>query len=391
LTVIGLLAGESPRLGYSFTSAVPATYVAYAESALPEDRKSAVPADSAFSGLHNAVYLGDREDAEQLLTASTADLPLGGRRASEVVVFGDSSLLLVMSPSEELGGQLLATLPWIVLGVGIVATVASAFLVDRLLRRRDDAARLAEDNGRLYANERSVAQTLQQSLLPERLSQLPGVELAFRYEPGADDVEIGGDWYDVIPLGDGRLMMVLGDVSGRGLRAGTVMASLRFGARAFASQGDTPAMLLAKLCALLDLDHDGHFATVVCAVADVDSRTLTVASAGHPNPLLVSGTTVDTIDVPIGVPIGVSRDARYESVTVSLPAGATVLAFTDGLFERRGETVEDGLARLRRNVSTAGGSLEDLLTQIMVAQACADLHDDTAILAIRWQPTMQPA
>jgi serine phosphatase RsbU (regulator of sigma subunit) len=212
------------------------------------------------------------------------------------------------------------------------------------------------------------------------------VDLAFRYLPGASGVDIGGDWYDVIPLDDTRFMIVVGDVSGRGVRAGAVMASLRFAIRAFASQGDSPPVILAKLTRLVDVDHDDHFATVQCAIVDVAGSTVAIASAGHPNPLLLYGDVVQFVDTPVGAPVGVTRSAVYESVSVSVPPHATLLAFTDGLFERRGESIDDGLERLRRAARCGGGSLEALLTEIVQAQASDDVHDDVAILGVRWIP-----
>ena len=176
-------------------------------------------------------------------------------------------------------------LPWLVIAFGLVATFGSATLTEWVLRRRDDAERLSDENARLYAGQRTVAQTLQHSLLPDRIPDVPGLDMSFRYLPGAGGVDIGGDWYDAIPLDDERLMIAVGDVSGRGLGAGTVMASLRYSIRAFASQGDMPAAVLTKLTRLLDLGHDRHFATVLCAVVDIAGRTITIANAGHPNPI----------------------------------------------------------------------------------------------------------
>ncbi len=385
LVVTGLLDGAKPRLGYSKSSAqAPVGFVVYAEAPLPVDRTTAVPPDSAFSGLAHAVYLGETEDPSGLLTASTPDIPLGGRRATERVAFGDTALLLVMSPTEELGGRLLAVLSWIVGAVGLSFTFGSAALTEWLQRRRDHADRLAEENTRLYLDQRSVAQTLQHSLLPERLPDIAGVDLAVRYLPGVAGVDIGGDWYDAIPMDDGCLLIVVGDVSGRGLKAGTVMASLRYAIRAFASQGDAPSTILTKLNNLADFGNDGTFATVFCAAVDVAGHTLSVANAGHPHPLLIDGATVAFVDTQVGVPIGATAGAVYETVIVPIPPGATVLAFTDGLFERRGETIDDGLERLRRTACGPHDSLEGLLTRIVEVQSCGDAHDDTAILGIRW-------
>ena len=226
---------------------------------------------------------------------------------------------------------------------------------------------------------------MQHSLLPDRIPDVPGLDMSFRYLPGAGGVDIGGDWYDAMPLDDDRLMITVGDVSGRGLGAGTVMASLRYSIRAFASQGDMPAAVLTKLTRLLDLGHDRHFATVLCAVVDIAGRTITIANAGHPNPLLIDADGIRFIDTRVGVPIGVTRDAVYETVTAPIPPQSTLLAYTDGLFERRGESVDDGLERLRATASGTTGSLEDLLTHIVNTQSHEISDDDTAILGVRWR------
>jgi serine phosphatase RsbU (regulator of sigma subunit) len=237
----------------------------------------------------------------------------------------------------------------------------------------------------LYAGQRSVAQTLQHSLLPDRMPTVAWLDLAFRYLPGAVGVDIGGDWYDAIPLDDDRLMIVVGDVSGRGLQAGTVMASLRYSIRAFASQGDMPSTVLSKLTRLLDVGDDHHFATVLCAVADIPGRTITVANAGHPNPILIAGSVIRPIKTKVGLPIGVTRGATYDVVTDAIPPQSTLLVFTDGVFERRGESVDDGFARLRESASSTNGSLDELLTRILNAQMHDSTDDDTAILGVRWQ------
>ena len=153
-----------------------------------------------------------------------------------------------MTPVEELGGTLLARLQWLLLGFGLVLTVGAAALTERLVRRREQAQRLADqlgvvadENARLYAEQRTVAQTLQHSLLPETLPETPELTVRARYIAGVAEIDIGGDWYDVIELDNGNVLFVVGDVSGRGLRAATVMASLRYAIRAYAAQGDDPA------------------------------------------------------------------------------------------------------------------------------------------------------
>jgi serine phosphatase RsbU (regulator of sigma subunit) len=302
------------------------------------------------------------------------------------VRFGDATLLLVTSPTEDLGGNLFGALPWIVAGVGLVATAGSCLFTEALLRRRDRAEQLADENGQLLAQQRSVAHILQQSLLPEDLPTFPDVAVSVVYQPGAADLEVGGDWYDVIALEAGRLLAVVGDVSGRGVRAATVMASLRYSIRAFASEGDDPATILAKLNAMTTIAEG--FATVVCALVDVDGHRIVLANAGHPPPILVGDGDARVLETHVGPPIGAVTGVTYQPVVVEVAPGTTLLLFTDGLFERRGEAIDDGLERLRLAVAAVdGGSLDDLLRATIRAQDVESGPDDTALLGLRWEPT----
>jgi hypothetical protein len=386
LAVIALFDSDDPRLGYAFRSPQDADYLVYAEGALPEDRTAVPQADNAFSDVQYAIYLGEQERDDTLIVASTPDLPFTGRRAAETVGFGDASLRLVLTPDGELGGSLLAWLPWLVALAGGLMVLSSSVLSERLLRRRDEAQALAADNSRLYEDQRNVAHTLQRSLLPERLPVVPGVELAVHYEPGVTGMEIGGDWYDVMLVGADRLLVVVGDVSGRGLEAASMMASLRYAIRAFASQGDAPGDILGKLNALDDPNRNGRFATVLCAVIDLTARTATIANAGHPNPLLLTPSGgARFIATTVGVPVGVMPEVRYASVAEAIPPGATLLAFTDGLFERRDESVDAGMARLQEAAVARHGSLVDLLEGVAADLRRAGPADDAALLGLRWQ------
>ena len=384
LAVVDLLDHDPPRLGWSFTSPRDATYMAYAEGALPENRTSVPQDDSAFNDLEYALYLGEEVDDRSLLLASTADLPLEGRTAVERISFGDSTLLLVMRPEGNLGGALMGWLPWLVALAGVLMTGSSALLTTRLVRRRAEAEALAADNSRLYEEQRSVAHTLQQSLLPERLPDVPGLEVAVRYEPGVAGLEVGGDWYDVVAVGPDSLFVVIGDVAGRGVAAATTMASLRYAIRAFASQGDRPETILEKLNTVSGVASDGRFATVLCATVDLPTGAVRMANAGHPTPLLLSSDGARFVDTPVGVPIGVMPEARYESVTVPVVGGTTLLAFTDGLFERRGETVDVGMERLRATATVGNGSLPGLLDLVLDGLAEEGRADDAALLGLRW-------
>jgi serine phosphatase RsbU (regulator of sigma subunit) len=383
LTVTSFLEDPQPRLGYGFTfTRTGARYLAYAESSLPRDRTQVVRPESAFADLDYAIYLGPRERDSRLLVASTPDIPLSGRRADRTTPFGDAELLLVMSPQGRLGGPLLGSLWWLLAVTGILLTVGATAITERLLRHRDQANELAAENERLYADQRSIAETLQHSLLPQRLPTIAGVAVGACYRPASAGADIGGDWYDTVVLDDHRLAIVIGDVSGHGLSAATAMASVRFAIRGFLTEGHGPAAVLERLSPMLDVS-EGTFATVLCAVFDAGTGQLTAASAGHFPPLLAAEGTVAHLDLPVGVPIGVRGAANPVETTVALPPAGALFLFTDGLVERRGEDLRIGLERLQSAVS-ATEAADDDVGRVVDALASPNDLDDVAVLAIRW-------
>jgi serine phosphatase RsbU (regulator of sigma subunit) len=383
--VENLLSAPDRRLGYALTAPTPsARYIVYGENALPKNRTARIASNSAFSDLNYALYLGNQVDSNQLLASSTGGTVLRGRQASAVVPYGNTQLLLVLSPHAELGGTLTARLPWILGIFGVLLTLVAALLVEVITRRRNQAAQLAADNAQLYADQRSVAQTLQQSLLAD-LPEVPGLEVGSRYIAGVEGIDVGGDWYDLVVLDHDHCFLAVGDVSGRGLEAATLMASLRYAIRAYALQGDAPGDVLAKLAKLLQIGRDGHFATVLCGVVDIPTRAVTLASAGHLQPLVVAERDATFINVAPGSPVGASTSPTYNEATTTLPEGATLIMYTDGLVERRGEVLDIGLARLRTAASGAPSPLQVLLTEIVNQSMPNGSTDDTALLGVRWQ------
>jgi serine phosphatase RsbU (regulator of sigma subunit) len=392
LTVTGLLGSSPPRLGYAFTSpGLTGHYVAYAESQLPANRQSRFQSTSSFVDLNYALYLGRAQNGANLLVTDLKKLPITGRHASISIPFGDSTFTFVVTPRRPLSGTFAQRLPWIVAIVGVLLSLGAAALTARLIARRNQAQdlaasleQIADENRRLYAEQRTIARTLQHALLPEALPTIDGVETSARYETGVEGVEIGGDWYDLIALDDHRLLLVVGDVSGRGVRAAATMAALRFAIHAYAAQDDPPEAILAKLSNLVNVNTSGQLATVLCAVVDVKAHRLTVTSAGHLPPLLLSNGSSTFVDTDVGVPIGVRAGARYTSTSVQTPKAATLLAFTDGLVERRGESIDTGLARLQRAASANHVGLDELLSRLIHDLREHGGDDDTAIAALRW-------
>jgi hypothetical protein len=383
--VVDLTSRRPRAVGFVLSSATKGDrYVAYLEAPVPDDPTALDLTGDAFDDLDYAVYLGDRVEPSKLLLATTHDLPL--RSPEQIAVpWGDTKMQIVFRAKGQLSGTLLARLPWIIGLVGGLTTLAFTWLTLKLGRAVTTAGALAADNERLYLEQRSVAHSLQRDLLPTDLPTHPAVELAFRYQAGVAGIEIGGDWYDAHLIEDGRLLLTVGDVSGQGLPAATVMVSLRMAIRAYANQGDGPATILAKLNGLLDVRTDDHFATVLCASYDPATGALVLATAGHPPPVAVDpGGAAGLVDIPAGFPIGVQPDSTYAEVTRTLEPGSLFVAFTDGLFERRGERVDDGLARV---VATLR-SLRDLPLERLVEALTSELEasgapDDTAVLAMR--------
>ena len=327
-----------------------------------------------------------------MLVTSKKQLPIEGRQASQMVPFGSGAFTLVVAPKGSLGGSFFKTLPWIIAVVGLLATLIATLVTDRLQRRRQRAEqlagmldRVAAENRRLYTEQRGIAQTLQHALLPETLPDLKGLRAGARYVSAGGGVDVGGDWYDLVAVDERRVLLVIGDVSGHGLPAATTMALLRHAVLAYVAVDPRPAIVLTKLAHFVTASPRDYFATVLCALADVDAHQLTLASAGHMAPLVVHDGEAEFADFRIQPPIGVDPSPRYEEATVAVPAKATVLAFTDGLVERRGEVIDTGLARLKRLATGRRFALDDLLASLTHDLTSEDHHDDTAMVGIQWQ------
>jgi serine phosphatase RsbU (regulator of sigma subunit) len=392
LNLTSFLTSPHPALGFDFIAPGRTHgFAVYAENPLPANRRSKLEKNSAFSDLNYALYLGHSERTNDVLVTSLKHLPIKGRQASDVVPFGAGVFTIVVSPVGSLGGSFFEHLPWIIALTGLLVSLAAALMTDRLASRRRRAEqlaavldRVAAENREMYTEQRSIAQTLQHALLPERLPEFDGLQVGARYVPAASGIDVGGDWYDVVAAGDGQVLVMIGDVSGHGLRAATTMASLRHAALAYAAQDANPSSVLAQLSDFVNSRPHDYFATMLCALVDVRAHRLTVASAGHIPPLLVDRAGGRFIEFDANVPIGVARESPYLETTVSVLPNTTLIAFTDGLVERRGEVLDVGLARLRDAATGVALVLEDLLSELARGLASGH-HDDTAIVGVRWQ------
>lgn len=393
LNLTSFLRSPRPALGFDFS--VPGRahgFAVYAEKPLPANRRSKLEKNSAFSDLNYALYLGRSERTSDMLVTSLKRLPIKGQQASDVVPFGAGVFTIVVSANGSLGGTFFERLPWIIVLVGLLVSVSAALMTDRLANRRQRAEqlagvldRVAAENREMYTEQRNIAQTLQHALLPERLPQFDGLHVGARYVPAASGIDVGGDWYDVVMAGDERVLVMIGDVSGHGLPAATTMASLRHAALAYAVQDPSPSSVLARLSDFVNSAPHDYFATMLCVLIDVGAHRLTAASAGHLPPLLIDGAGGQFVELDANVPIGVARKSPYVQSTVAVRPKTTLIAFTDGLVERRGETLDVGLARLREAATDAALPLDGLLIKLADALTSQGNPDDTAMVGIRWQ------
>lgn len=239
------------------------------------------------------------------------------------------------------------------------------------------------DNAIVHAATRYVGLTLQQSLLPPALPEMDGVELAARYQPGVEGMEVGGDFYVAHPLPDGRLVAAIGDVMGRGVRAAATMGQLRSVLLAVAHDGDAPDVILGRMSSIAPDAFTLTFATLIVGLYDPRTRRLCVASAGHPPPLIAPpGAEAAFMEVPAGPPLG-APPSSYERVDVSIPAATAVVLYTDGLIERRGEEIDDGMERLRRALTGVRLPAEELCDHALVATSRrGGIDDDVAVLVL---------
>ncbi len=243
----------------------------------------------------------------------------------------------------------------------------------------------ALDRASAFESEQSIAETLQRSVLPTSLPRVEGMQLAARYLPGTVGVAVGGDWFDAIRLQDGQLGLVVGDVVGKGVQAAATMGQLRNGLRAFSLDRMKPSSTLTRLNRLAEEIMETAFATVVYVVVDPDARVCRYSSAGHPPPLvLFPDRTIEFLEGGRGLPLGAGTDTRYTQEIVELPVGTTIVLYSDGLVERRGESIDEGLERLRSAV-LAGPREPELLVEHLLQQLVGtrERGDDIALLAVR--------
>ncbi|MZD06518.1 SpoIIE family protein phosphatase, partial [Streptomyces sp. SID5785] len=261
------------------------------------------------------------------------------------------------------------------------ARTALPFDEDDALLAGELAARaaIAVDNARWHESVRAAAETLQRSLLPGPLPPLHGLDVACRYQPAQSSAQVGGDWYDVMPLDGGRTALVVGDVMGHGIDAAAAMGRLRTATQAYADLALHPAEILHRLDRTA-VALETHLATCVYAVYDPARHVCRIANAGHMPPVLMPrGEPPRLLPLPSGAPLGVGG-VRYSTTEIALAPGDRLVLYTDGLVETRGDPIDDRLDALLRLLRGATGSLEDVCTRLLDGLSGPAVTDDVAIL-----------
>ncbi|OAH12235.1 SpoIIE family protein phosphatase [Streptomyces jeddahensis] len=235
------------------------------------------------------------------------------------------------------------------------------------------------------AIRRRLVVELQQAIVPEvpTFEKLPGLQVAARYRPAAEEYQVGGDWYDVMPLAGGGVLMAVGDIAGHGIDAATGMVALRNALRGLAVTGHSPGRLMAWLNQVT-LHADGQpTATAVCALYDPDTRSLRWASAGHLPLLLLREGHADLLDPPRNILLGAVPGAEYaETVTRLLPEDTLVL-YTDGFIESHHMGLDQSLALLRREAERLGPGEVDEQADRLLGAVTGDTDDDTSLVVVR--------
>ena len=367
-----------------------------------------------------AVLLLDQSSRQLVATAASGieeevvqgvRVPLGAGFAGRIAASGEPVILTELNASTvinpllaERGIKSLLGVPLFAAG-RVIGVLHVGSLSGRQFTQEDtELLQLAGDRAALALrslmaqDDQLAAVALHRSLLPAALPELPGHELAARYVAGTGNV--GGDWYDVFVLPDGRLGIVVGDVAGSGLQAAVVMGRMRSALRAYVLETADPAVALRLLDRKIQYFEADAMATVLYGVYDPASGELRISSAGHPPPVIALPGEQSASALPIrpDPPIGTADDPPRQSAVVTIPPGALLCCYTDGLVERRDRAIDEGIGLLADTMHRQLESRDRRAGRVSLAEdTCAavmrDLvghahaRDDVAVLIVHREPS----
>lgn len=334
------------------------------------------PDPDAPNGAWNVMRTGQSElipvITDEILVASAVD-------EEQLQLARDLHLRSALTVPLVARGRVLGVITWVSAESERIFTDEDLALAEDLAKR----AAIAIDNAELHSETLAAAIHLQHAVLPDAMPHVPGWEVAGHYSPSGR-TEVGGDFYDAVPLPDGRLAIFVGDVMGRGVTAAAAMAQMRAAVRAYIAVDPTPEAVMAKLDAMFAQFPTDQLVTLVYAVADPAQDLLLVCNAGHPPPVVLRADgSSEQLPAADGAPLAVLPQRRRQT-SVPFHVGDTVLAFTDGLIERRDEDIDAGQDRvLGALASLAAQDLSVALDDVVEQMRDPDRDDDVAALAAR--------
>lgn len=344
---------------------------------LAEELRSRYPVDpDAEVGVPRVIRTGEPELYHEIGDQMLVDAARDDEHLRMIRELGMVSAMIVPLSAR---GRSLGAVTFVAAESGRRFDRADLELAEDLARR----AALAIDNAMLFRREHEAAVILQRSLLPQSLPRLEGLEFAVRYEPAAPGLQVGGDWYEVVAREDGQVGLVIGDVAGRGIQPASVMGRVRPALRAYVADGLAPCAAVERLDELLKESERPEMTTVFVLALDPASGSAEYVRAGHPPALLrLTDGRVRELSGGGTPPVGIFEQLDCRSHSVEVPPGSLLLLYTDGLIERRGESLEVGLERLKHLFAQAPDDPE-LCLQSLAGELGADaIPDDVAMLAM---------
>jgi PAS domain S-box-containing protein len=343
----------------------------------PPDRESAHPTMEVIRSGHS-MWSADMDD--EFLRNTTRD-----ERHYEILKLLEFTSYVTV-PLRLRDEQVLGTVSLVSAGSGRRFSEKDLGLAEQLAEQVSSVVIRA----RAYDRERRISHELQRHLLPDAIPAITGWDVAARYRPAAVGVEVGGDWYDVVPISERLVALVVGDVEGHDLGAARIMSRLRHTLGLLLLEERAPGRALERLNRVSLAGVGGRLATALVGVLDIATGSVALASAGHPSPVRVESGLAVELPVPPGPPLGV-QDCHYKDHEFLLDRGCLVM-FTDGLVERRGSHLDERLALLESSLRASPSSEPSLVADFVIDAMTSDIRssDDIVVLSARRQ-TVDPA